>query len=76
MNDYYGWASFFSQVGRKPGEDPRETIVFNSGGGEVNHPVTGKPLPPKFLGGAVADVAGKDRRAVLADWLASPDNDK
>src|SRR5205807_5999902 len=26
------------------------------------------------LGGAVADVAGKDRRAVLAKWLASPEN--
>jgi Protein of unknown function (DUF1549)/Protein of unknown function (DUF1553)/Bacterial Ig-like domain (group 2) len=74
MNDYYGWASFFSQVGRKPGEDPRETIVFNSGGGEVNHPVTGKPVPPTFLGGAVADVAGKDRRAVMAEWLTSPQN--
>src|SRR5262249_38405759 len=32
MDDYYGFASFFAQVGRKPGEDPRETIVFNSGG--------------------------------------------
>src|SRR6185437_7085553 len=33
MNDYYGFASFFSQVGRKQSEDPREVIVFNSGGG-------------------------------------------
>ncbi|HTI52264.1 MAG TPA: DUF1549 domain-containing protein, partial [Planctomycetaceae bacterium] len=74
MNDYYGWASFFSQVGRKPGEDPRETIIFNSGGGEVNHPVSGKPVPPTLLGGVVPDVAGKDRRQLLAKWLASPDN--
>jgi hypothetical protein len=27
-----------------------------------------------FLGGGPADVAGKDRRAVLAQWLASPSN--
>jgi hypothetical protein len=74
MNDYYGWASFFSQVGRKPGEDPRETIVFNSGGGEVNHPVSGKPVPPTFLGGGTPDVTGKDRRAVMAEWLTSPEN--
>ena len=74
MDDYYGWASFFSQVGRKPGEDPRETIVFNSGSGEVNHPVTAKPVPPTFLGGGAANVAGKDRRAVVADWLTSPEN--
>jgi hypothetical protein len=74
MDDYYGWTSFFSQVGRKPGEDPRETIVFNAGGGEVNNPVTRKPVAPKFLGDRAPDVKGRDRRAVLADWLASPDN--
>ena len=74
MDDYYGFAAFFTQVGRKQGEDPREVVVFNAGGGEVNHPVRGRPMPPKFLGGKVADVAGKDRRKVLADWLASPDN--
>jgi hypothetical protein len=74
MDDYYGFASFFTQVGRKQGDDPRELVVFNGGGGEVNHPLRGKPMPPKFLGGAVPDVAGKDRRVVLADWLASPQN--
>ena len=42
MDDYYGFAAFFSQIGRKPAEDPRETIVFNSGGGEVKHPVGGR----------------------------------
>ncbi|MFO0796946.1 MAG: DUF1549 and DUF1553 domain-containing protein [Gemmataceae bacterium] len=74
MDDYYGFASFFSQIGRKPGDDPRELVVFNGGGGEINHPVHRRPMPPKFLGGAVADVAGKDRRIVLANWLASPEN--
>jgi hypothetical protein len=74
MNDYYFFASFSSQIGRKGTDDPRETVVFNSGGGEVAHPVTGQVMPPKFLGGGPADVAGKDRRAVMAAWLASPDN--
>lgn len=74
MDDYYSFAAFFSQIGRKGTEDPRETIIFNSGGGEVNHPVGGRVMPPKFLGGAVADVAGKDRRTVLSKWLASPEN--
>jgi hypothetical protein len=75
MDDYYGFASFFTQIGRKGGDDPRELIIFNSGGGEVNHPVRNRPMPPKFLGASEpADVAGKDRRVVLADWLASPDN--
>src|SRR6185437_6426658 len=29
---------------------------------------------PKFLGGDSPDVAGKDRRVILAKWLASPQN--
>lgn len=74
MNDYYGFASFFTQIGRKQAEDPRETVVFNSGGGETNHPVTKAPVPPKFLGGEVPDTKGKDRRVVLGEWLASPQN--
>jgi hypothetical protein len=74
QNDYYSFAAFFAQIGRKQGEDYRETIIFNSGGGEVNHPVGGRAMPPKFLGGEVPDVNGKDRRVVLAKWLASPRN--
>lgn len=75
LDDYYGFAAFFTQIGRKPGDDPRELVVFNSGGGETNHPVHKKPMPAKFLGAtAAADVAGKDRRTVLSNWLASPDN--
>ncbi len=74
QDDYYGFTSFFSQVGRKQGEDQRETIIFNSGGGEVKHPVANKPLPPKFLGGEAPPTAGKDRRVILAEWLASPRN--
>ena len=54
MDDYYSFAAFFAQIGRKQGEDYRETIVFNSGGGEVAHPVGGRQMPPKFLGGADA----------------------
>jgi hypothetical protein len=74
MDDYYSFAAFFSQIGRKGTDDPRETIVFNSRGGEVSHPVTKKVMPPKFLGGAMPDLAGKDRRVELAKWLASPEN--
>jgi hypothetical protein len=74
MDDYYSFAAFFAQIGRKQGADPRETIVFNSGGGEVNHLVGGRVMAPKFLGGATPDLKGRDRRQVLAEWLASPDN--
>lgn len=74
MDDYYGFAAFFAQIGRKPGEDPRETIVFNSGGGDVRHPVDSRVMVPKFLGGDVPDLAGRDRREVVANWLASKEN--
>jgi hypothetical protein len=74
MDDYYGFVAFFTQVGRKNGEDPRERIVFNRGDGEAKHPVGGRVIAPKFLGGEAPETKGKDRRQVLADWVASPEN--
>ncbi|MBL8848130.1 MAG: DUF1553 domain-containing protein [Planctomycetaceae bacterium] len=75
QNDYYNFAAFFAQIGRKAGEDSREIIVFNGGSGEVPHVVTGANSPPTFLGGGPAEIPpGGDRREVLANWLASPKN--
>ena len=74
MDDYYSFAAFFAQVGRKGSSDPRESIVFNRGSGEVANLKDGRQMPPKFLGGETPDVNGKDRRAVLAEWLTSADN--
>lgn len=74
MADYRGFMAFFSQIGRKVGEDPREKIIYNAGSGEALHPVGAKPVPPRFPGGEEPDVKGKDRREVLAQWLADPAN--
>jgi hypothetical protein len=74
MNDYYGFAAFFSQIGRKTTEDQKELVIFSTGGGDVRHPVTGQPAKPKFLGGDSPDTAGQDRRVVMAGWLTSPEN--
>ncbi|HEY1109376.1 MAG TPA: DUF1549 and DUF1553 domain-containing protein, partial [Opitutaceae bacterium] len=75
MNDYYSLAAFFAQVGRKVGEDPRETIVYNAASGGVKHPVGGKDVAPRFLGGAAPKLEkGADRRAAFAEWLTAPDN--
>lgn len=75
MDDYYGFVSFFTQVGRKGAEDPREQIIFDSNSGDARHPVGNRVMKPKFLGGAVPEITGdQDRRQVLADWLASPEN--
>ena len=74
MDDYYGFAAFFTQIGRKRAGDPREAIVFDSGSGDMKHPVTGKPVPPTFLGGGQAAVSDRDRRQAVAAWITSPDN--
>ncbi|MGE4551400.1 MAG: DUF1549 domain-containing protein, partial [Opitutales bacterium] len=75
QNDYYSFASFFSQVGRKRAADPRESIIYNRRNGETNHPVHKKPMPPKFLGGDTPEIKpGQDRRLILSEWIASPEN--
>jgi len=74
MDDYYGFASFFAQVKRKPAEDPRERIVFD-GNGEVPHLVTKQPVKPRFLGTKTPDDFGKkSRREAMSEWLTSTDN--
>ena len=53
---------------------PRDRSSSTAAAAKCAHPVGGRAMPPKFLGGAAPDVAGKDRRAVLAKWLTSPEN--
>ena len=74
MDDYYSFASFFAKVRVKPSSDPRKNIVSFGGGKEIKHPVNGSNMMPKFLGGESPDVEGKDRRAVLAQWITDPKN--
>jgi hypothetical protein len=83
QDDYHGFSAFFARVTAKP--DPLNPRIarFNQGAlliqddksGETIHPRTGKVVPPKFLGGPVAEIpAGGERRAVLASWLTSKEN--
>jgi hypothetical protein len=75
MDDYYGFKAFFSQIGRKPTDDPQEVIIYNSKGGESRHFLTQAVMKPKFLGGESPEIKpGEDRRKVLAEWIASPKN--
>ena len=74
MDDYYGFAAFFKQIARKRSDDPREFIVYDSGAGEMKHPVSGTNVAPKFLGGESPKVAGRDRREALAEWVTAADN--
>ncbi len=83
QDDYYSMAAFFARVKQRkdpaqPGAGPKAAgaeIVYSDRAGEVVQPRTGKVMPPKFMGGSVAQVPpGKDRRQVLADWLTSGNN--
>ena len=78
--DYFGLASFFTQVSAK--QDPRTPTVANSkvialnlAAGFSTNPRTNQLQPPKFLGGALAEIApNADRREAYAAWLTSPKN--
>lgn len=74
MDDYYGFAAFFSQIGRKNTEDYRERIIYNRNGGDVRHLVDNRVMQPKFLGGVEPEMKNRDRREVLAEWLTAPEN--
>ncbi len=74
QDDYYGFAAFFAQVGRKRGNLADEEVIFPKDTGDVRQPRTGRVMPPKALGGPVLDQQGSDRRVRLATWLAGPRN--
>lgn len=74
QNDYYGMVAFFARTQKKSCEDMMDVLVYEAPAGETSHPVTQKQVAPKFLGGALATTADRERRTVLADWLTAPDN--
>ncbi len=78
--DYYGLASFFSQVStrtdpRFPAQSPTKIVQINLNAGIATNPRSGRPQPPKFLGGEESKFApGEDRRLAYANWLTAPKN--
>ncbi len=76
QHDYYSLAAFFSQVGRKPGGQPGEEIIYPRRGlATAVNKKTKQPVPPAGLGTTPARLtADSDPREALADWLSSKDN--
>jgi hypothetical protein len=75
QDNFYGLTAFFNRVDRKPGQRADEEIVFVAREGEVKQPRTGKTMKPWLPNdGEIADVAVRDRRRALTDWLTRPDN--
>ncbi len=80
QDDFYSLAAFFGRIGHK-GQgisapiSGGEEIIFSQPTGTVQHPVTGKVLPPRPLLGEVMDIPPeRDPRRAFADWATSPEN--
>ncbi len=76
QQDYYSFAAFFSQVGRKAGAAPGEEIIYPRRGlATAVNKKTKESVPPACLGAAPVKLsADDDPRLALADWLSSKDN--
>lgn len=76
QRDYYGFAAFFSRVGRKPGDEADEVRIYHKrGAAAAVNPKTGEQLKPTGLGGEPLALAPDvDPRQKLVDWMADPSN--
>lgn len=76
QDDYYGFTAFFSRVGKKNGDNPREQRVFhNDGMATATNPRSNKAIKPTGLGSPALDIpAERDPRHFLADWMADKNN--
>jgi hypothetical protein len=76
QDDYYSFAAFFSQVGRKPTGTRGEDLIFHKRGiATAKNVKTGEALVPAAFGDDVGDISpDADPRLRLADWMSSPKN--
>lgn len=76
QQDYFGFAAFFSTVGRKASDQPAEEAVFHQWAeASAQNPRTGKPVKPTPLGGKALELEPQDDpRSALAAWLTAPEN--
>jgi hypothetical protein len=78
--DYYGLASFFTQVTsrqdvRFPAAPNTKLIGISGAAGFATNPRSGQIQPPRFLGGVEPTLeAGVDRRDAYAKWLTDAKN--
>lgn len=80
QDDFYGFAAFFSRIGRKgqglsPPISGGEESIFTRDTGTLKHGRTGEPVETKLLAGASVTVpSGEDPRVALAGWMTDPAN--
>lgn len=76
QQDYYGFAAFFSRLGRKKGFLQNQDRIFhNPGAAQAKNPKTNDNVPPTGLGSEPLEIASyEDPRRYLADWMSDPEN--
>jgi hypothetical protein len=76
QDDYYSFAAFFSQVGRKPTGTRGEDLIFHQRGlATAKNVKTGEALKPAAFGDDVGEISpDADPRLRLADWMSSKEN--
>jgi hypothetical protein len=75
QDQYWSMVNMFGRVGLKNGERNGDVAVQSLPAGDVPHLRRGVPMPPAPLDATpLAFDDPRDRRAVFADWLTSPDN--
>jgi hypothetical protein len=76
QQDYYSFAAFFTQLGRKPGSQPGEELIFNKRGlAKATNKKTKEAVSPAGLGAIpVSLTADDDPRLALAEWMTSKEN--
>jgi hypothetical protein len=85
MDDYYQFAALFARIDYHILENNRrdrfdghefvgEQVVYQKREGEMIHPRTGQPAPPRLLGSTQPLPADADRLGSVAQWISQPDN--
>ena len=83
QTDYHRFAALFARVQYRVLENNRrdrldshefvgEQIIYQDRSSELQHPVSGQVLGPRFLGSEAA--VGRDRLEALAQWVRDPAN--
>jgi hypothetical protein len=79
QDDYWGLASFFGRLARKPVIEPgvqkTRQIIYNKASGSVQNKRNGQPAPYKPLDAdPMAIGREEDPRQKLVDWMVDPNN--